>query len=229
VLRRGEEDKGATAQPDLVPPFPTLDAVQPPDVQLPAVLGEILVLAGHHLIGDDVEVQFHHPSLDLPNVLLPLPGSTDRQIAVQLPSDPAASAAWPAGVYNVLVIVRETVGGRQVERPTNEVALPLAPRIESFTPNPALRDSQGNVTLSVTFVPEVRPGQRAALLLGDREILPESSPGPPVQTGTLQFLVRAAAPGEYFLRLRIGGVDTILVDRGAPAPRFDDRQKVTIQ
>jgi hypothetical protein len=71
----------------------------------------------------------------------------------------------------------------------------------------------------------VRPEQRAALLLGDREVLAQPHPA---ATDTLTFVVTAAPTGEHFLRLRIDGVDSLLVDRTATPPVFDSNQRVTI-
>jgi hypothetical protein len=232
VLRQGDQDRGPSAQPDLTPPFPTLSEVLTPDPRFSAVLGDTLTLRGHHLLGEQVEVRFSHPSLATPHMLPPLAGATDRQISIQLPSGAAASAAGRAGVYAVSVAVRNTVDGKLVERVTNEIPLTLAPVIESIAivPNTIAHDADGNATLTLrlTFTPQARPEQRSTLLIGDREVLPEPPAGDPAPTDTLDFVVRSIRPDEYYVRLRINGVDSILVVRDAAPPRFDDNQKVAI-
>jgi hypothetical protein len=71
----------------------------------------------------------------------------------------------------------------------------------------------------------VRPEQRVVLLVGDIEVLARPHP---TRTDTLTFVSRPIAPGEYFVRLRVDGVDSLLVDRSSTPPVFDPDQKVTI-
>ncbi len=149
----------------------------------------------------------------------PLAGGTATEITVQLPDEPAN---WPAGFYTLAAVVSRA---GQPDRTTNELPLSLAPGIVDIMPNPAARDGSGNVTLTVTCNPEVRPEQHAALLFGDREILAQAHP---VQTDTLTFVVTDAPLGEHFVRLRVDGVDSMLVDRTITPPVFDETQKVTI-
>jgi hypothetical protein len=226
VLTRGPGDEGAVAQPDLTPPFPTLEAVHPPNQQPSARLGDppdvpsdVLTLSGHHLEGDSVVVRFTNPRLAAPIQVAPLAGGTATEITVQLPDDPAN---WPAGFYTLAAVVSKA---GEPDRTTNELPFALAPRILDITPNPAARDPSGDVTLTLTCSPQVRPEQRAALLLGDREILAQPHPA---QTDTLTFLVTNAPTGEHFVRLRVDGVDSLLVDRTVTPPVFDETQKVTI-
>jgi hypothetical protein len=111
------------------------------------------------------------------------------------------------------------------DRITNELPLLLAPRITAIAPNPAARDGAGNVALTITCNPQIGPGQRASLLLGDREIRAGARAAP---TDTLSFSITGIAPGDYFLRLRVDGVDSLLIDKSATVPVFDPSQKVTI-
>jgi hypothetical protein len=87
-------------------------------------------------------------------------------------------------------------------------------------------------------VPQVRDDQSVVLLFGDREVKPRSvttpaNPTPPPPTDptaatALDFQVDDVLPGEYWLRLRVDGVDSLLVDRTVTPPVFDPSQKVTI-
>jgi Pvc16 N-terminal domain len=237
VLRQGPGDDRPLAQADLTPPFPTLLQLRPPDTGYSAELGDTLTITGHHLAGDRVEVRLRHRLLDTPNTLLPEDGSSDRQLTVRLPKDPAAAATWPVGRWDLWAVIVTTVNGRQIERPTNELPLDLAPHIENIAPNPARRDPNGRVRLTLTLTPQVRlePPQRASLLIADREVLaepptlPPPPAVPPTRTPTLAFVVAGLQADDYFVRLRVDGVDSILVDRAASPIQFDNGQKVTIQ
>ena len=110
------------------------------------------------------------------------------------------------------------------DRLTNEVSFALAPRIDGIAPNPAARIG-GDVALTVTVAPEIRPGQPATMLLSDRGIVADEFPAP---VSALDFQVVDAAPGDHFVRVRIDGVDSELIDRTTVPPTFDPAQQVAI-
>jgi hypothetical protein len=68
------------------------------------------------------------------------------------------------------------------------------------------------------------------LLFGDREVPATNITTPPDPTAetTLTFDVTDAEAGEYVLRLRVDGVDSIPVDFSTAPPQFDPSQIVTI-
>ena len=125
--------------------------------------------------------------------------------------------------------MRDTSGAEPVERVTNELPLALAPSIRDISPNPVTRDASGQISVTLSFVPELRLGQRAALLLGDREVLPEPADPPPAQTAELDFVAAGVAAGDHFARLRFAGLDSILIDRAAVPRRFDESQRVQVR
>ena len=219
VLTRSSDDQGITARADLTPPFPTLESVDPPDNQPSACLGGVLTLSGHHLDGDSVLVRFMSRRLTQAIEVSPLAGGTAREIRVELPDEPAN---WHAGLYSLAAIISRA---DDQDRTTNELPLSLAPRITTGLPITIARNPGGDAEIILTCSPQVQPEQRAALLLGDREVLAQPHP---VQTDTLMFVVTDANPGEYFLRLRVDGVDSLLVDRTVIPPVFDETQKVEI-
>ena len=98
-------------------------------------------------------------------------------------------------------------------------------------PTSVARDLAGRVSMTLTCSPRVRPGQRASLLLGGREI-----PAQPfnVATDTLDFEfdnptpADAPDPVESFARLRVDGVDSLLLDRTVTPPIFRNSQRVTV-
>jgi hypothetical protein len=55
-----------------------------------------------------------------------------------------------------------------------------------------------------------------------------ATPTDPDAPSKLTFQVSSAQPGEYVLRVRVDGVDSIPVDFESTPPQFDDEQKVTI-
>jgi hypothetical protein len=204
--------------PEPIPPFPTLVAAEPPEGREAALLGETVTLRGHHL-EEAASTRLSGRRLAEPLVVPLLPGTTRDTAKVQLPNDPDA---LPAGLYALSLLA---VGDDEVERETNSLGFAVAPELLTVAPDPAARDADGDVTLTVTCRPEVRPEQAVSLLLGSREVRAESHPD---ATDTVTFEVVRARPGQPWLRLRVDGVDSRLVDRTVSPPVFDPTQRVTI-
>jgi hypothetical protein len=219
VLTRGQNDSGISSHPDLTPPFPALDELVVPNNQLSAKLKDLLTLKGHHLdaaSGTNVEAVFNHPSWTTPIRVDPAAGGTAEQVKVRIPDQPMI---WPAGFYTVAVLVQPPKEDHR--RSTNELPFLLAPSI-TIAPDKA---PAGNITFTVTCSPQVWPEQGATLLLGDREIPANAHP---IKTSTLMFAATGVLAGEYFVRLRVDGVDSLLVNRAVVPPAFDKTQKVTV-
>jgi hypothetical protein len=216
ALTRGKEDSGIQSQANLTSPFPTLDAIGLPNAQPAARLGDLLTLQGVHLDGTNVSVQFTHALWGQPVEVLPEAGATASQIQVRIPTLPSF---WPAGFYTIAVLVQRP--GETYRRITNRQSFALAPSVAIAPPSaPA-----GDITYTVTASPDVRPEQRASLLLGDQEIVADDHP---TQTSTLTFPALAVQAGDYFVRLRVDGVDSLLVNRAVSPPAFDPTQKVSV-
>ena len=79
----------------------------------------------------------------------------------------------------------------------------------------------GDVDLTVTCTPMVHPDQRVSLLLGDREIV--APPRTSVRS-VISFRVEDLRTGEYVVRLRVDGVDSLPIDRRSATPAFADHQ-----
>jgi hypothetical protein len=220
VLTRGKDDSGVVAQADLESPYPNLKEITIPRQQPSVRLGDELKLLGGHLDGTNLGVLFKHLRWVEARRLAPSAGANAGEVTVVIPDQPAD---WPAGFYTVTVTVQRPT--ESYDRVTNELSFGLAPRISSITPDPAARDGNDAVTLTVTVRPEVLPEQRATLLLGSREILADPHPA---QTDQLVFQVPDVAPGKPRVRVRIDGVDSLLVDRSTTPPRFDPSQQVEI-
>ncbi|MCP4329273.1 MAG: DUF4255 domain-containing protein [Alphaproteobacteria bacterium] len=226
VLTRGPGNQGVIAQASLTPPFPTIDAITPPDRRPSAELGDLLTMTGHHLDGANLTVRFESPRLAAAIELAPEPGATSTQVTVTLPdapADPSAPADWAAGLYAVSISVERP--SESFARTTNEVPLQIAPRMDMASVN-AVRDAgTGAVTVTFDASPELRPNQTASLLLGALETPVEPHP---VQTGTLSFVIADIDAGTYWARLRIDGVSSVLIDRTALPPVFDPSQQIVV-
>jgi hypothetical protein len=218
VLRRAPDALAST-----LPPFPTIETLELPVPRSSVLLGDTLKLTGHDLTGDTVRVVFDSPRLEEPKRLAPEAGATAATVKVKLPNDAAARASWPPGLYTVAVEVTEA-GPPERTRTSGSVPLRLAPVLAGPLPLSEVVVG-GEVTVAVSFAPNVLPEQRVSLLLGDRQI-----PSPPraAQAGDITFAVPDAEPGEYFLRLRVDGVDSILIDLGAEPPAFLQDHKVVL-
>jgi len=215
VLMRGPGDRGVLSQASLTSPFPSLEQVRLPNSQPSALLGDTLTLSGDNLDGTNLGVQFNHPSFPAPVEVAPLPGGAATQIQVSIPNQPAS---WPAGLYSVAVLVQRP--GESYRRTTNLLSFALAPKITNMVP-----PSAGDSSITVSCVPEVQPLQEATLLVGDQEL---AATAVAANAGTLAFNAQNLAGGQYFVRLRVDGVDSLLVNRKVNPPVFDTTQRVTI-
>ena len=137
---------------------------------------------------------------------------------MQIPNQPAN---LPAGVYTVSAIIGKT---GEPDHISNELPLPIAPTITNPMPLKVKR-VKGAATVKLTCSPAVHPDQRLALLLGDQEIQAIAVAAP---AEALSFIIPNAVPGTYFVRLRVDGVDTHIIDHSAPLLAFDTTQQVTI-
>ncbi len=221
VLTRGTNDRGILGQASLIPPFPTLEVVQPPNQQPSVRLGEQLILKGHNLDSEgEIIVQFTHPLLEQPLDITPELGSNNTEIKLQIPMQPAE---YPVGFYTVSVQVQQQ---GQI-RVSNTLSSTLAPKIPGFQ---IAQPSNGNRLLTITCQPQIWPGQRVVLLIGDCTISPQIDEvaNSRQKTDTLIFNIQNIPGGEYFLRLRVDGVDSILINRAVQPPIFDTSQRLII-
>jgi hypothetical protein len=215
VLTIGEDDKGVMVQPHLLPPYPALDSIVAPGEKTGAFAGDLLTLNGNYLQGDTVQVRFSHSQWEDPIDLAPQAGGTQQKLEVLLPDQ------WPAGLYRVTVLVTES--GK--ERSTNQLPMLLLPQVTGKTFTPETPPPSNSYTASIDCKPQVFPDQDASLLLGNLEF-----PADPhtTQTGALTFSLTGVPDGDYYMRLRIDGVDSRLIDRTVTPPVFDSSQKVTL-
>jgi len=230
VLKRGAADQGATATSAA---FPTLSRVRPAASDLlPAMrLGDDLLVNGAHF--DDsgtITAVLENARANLTYEIGPVVPDSSSKLTLHVPSiaeDADAMNEWAVGLYTLTL---------RVARPnlpawtTNSVAIALAPLI---TVNP-LNAAAGDVNLTITCNPRLLPEQetKATLLFGSRMIAPTSvnTPANPQLATTLDFTVPAVVEGEYIVRLRVEGVDSLPITiTGSPAMLdFDPQQRVTV-
>ena len=245
VLTIGKDDRGVTALPNLIPPYPTIERIDLPNHQASALLDDTLTIVGHHftegvdglpLTIKQIAVRFTHPHLQKP-VEVPLTNYSNEQVKVAL--TPGANAfpagPFPAGVYSVSLLITPADPDPTVCT-TNEVVLAVAPSIKNIAgkklgvpPNVIIipLSSLGTpAAIKLTCNPPVLPEQRVVLLLG-----PSALPAHSIAkiSDHLTFAATGVIAGRYRLRLRVDGVDSLLIDRtDEHRPKFDESQQVDI-
>jgi hypothetical protein len=227
VLSRGQVDqathreRGVAVQPTMLPPYPVLDALVPLTKQAAAVIGDTLVASGGNLDGmpGQYALVLSNARLGIDVVLTPEAGAASAT-AVAFTLDPALST--PAGSYTAAV--RLFKPGESQPRVTNVVPLVVAPAITGGLPATAQLDANNELTLTPSCMPAVRPDQRVSLILNGQEAIAGALTAP---TTSPSFTFRRLAPGQYWVRLRVDGVDSLVATEtsGQPpafsAPRID--------
>jgi len=140
---------------------------------------------------------------------------------------------WAIGLYSVsLEVSRSNLPSAL----SNTVPIVLAPII---TVDP-LEAAVGDVALTLTCTPRLHPEQERGtrLIFGSRTIQADSITTPNVPESsdmqkptTLAFTIPSVLEGEYLVRLRVDGIDSLPVTiSGSPAKmEFDPQQKVTVK
>jgi hypothetical protein len=230
VLKQGKDDSGPIAT---AAPFPTLASARPELSELlPAMrLGDNLIVTGSQF--DDsgsLTAIFENAKAKLKREVMPASVTPPTRLTVHVPSineDAQAMNEWAIGLYSLSL---------RVARPdlpawtTNAVPIALAPQIVISPLNAAV----GDIVLTVTCTPRLLPEQQtqASLILGSRSIPPDSivNPVDTTQPTELTFKVPAVQAGEYLVRLRVEGIDSLPITiAGSPAKLdFDPQQRVTV-
>jgi hypothetical protein len=228
VLKRGAADRGPIARGS---PAALLSGVRAAASPLqPALrLGEDLLVNGSNLLRGSSMARIEHARFGIVHDLLPVPVN-DNQLSLHLPSvaeDAAGMDGWAIGVYGVSLRITEP---NQPAWGTNSVLLALAPLVV-VSP---LAHAPGTIALSLTCTPRLRSEQHAQtrLLFGAIEVLPDSivTPGDPTQPTTLAFTIPGVAAGDYPVRLRVEGIDSLPITFFGSPPKFefDTQQTVSV-
>ena len=225
VLTRGrripgsERDEGVIVTPGLVPPYPTLESALAAAHTTPSTLqlGDVLTVTGHHLAGTARAMVLRSDRVGVEHEV-PLADSADEaSLDFTVPNLPAV---LPVGVYQFELRVLRP--GDAEPRTSNPLPVALAPAI-TFPPIAMTRGVVNGVanvlSLRIGCQPEVRVGQKVTLLMDTREAQAELFTA---NTSTLDFKFADAPPagGTPLLRLKVDGIESIVVNRGARPPVF---------
>jgi hypothetical protein len=246
ILRRGEEDQGVFSQAGLPP---MLSRILPPELLrrngqavFPAAarLGQTLTVEGERLSAVDSLLLISTPAWGLRRAkLAPLaPGARPDTLLATLadppvednpPPAPPDALAWAPGLYSAALVTRKA-GVPDVV--SNVVPFALAPEAV-ISP---LGAAPGDLNLTVECTPAPRGGQGVFLLVTGRDALEPSVITPPAVPGdpaVYTFDLIALTAGEYLVRLRVDGVDSlpyrvVTPPGGAPRLEFDPNGRLTI-
>lgn len=238
VLTRGPadaatgRDRGVVVQPDLLPPGPTLLSASPPDRQSAARAGDAIALTGVRLEGTGVRARLRHRLLDAPLEVAATVETGGAGAGFTLPGGAAAQTGLPAGLMQLSLVL--TPPGELFERETNALPLLVAPD-PVITADAALGlaaiDIQrlagpARVAVRLFSRPQVRPEQAAVLALGTSTAVAARRTA---AADALDFeFPGTLAAGAQWLRLRVDGVDSLLVDKSTAPPSFDPAYQVTV-
>ncbi len=233
VLSRGavdpvtNRDAGVVVRPELAPTAPILTRLSLPGERPAIRLGDTLTFRGHHLDHGEPRVRFTEVGSGAVIELVPTAAPAPDRLQVELPQgaplDPASPlagtgadpGAWRIGHYLADVTLRNG----PVERVTNRLPVTLAPRA-----SPTAAPDAGGVRITVSCEPRIRSIQSVSILAGQQE-----QPLPALDDDADEVeAVYAALPSGATLpvRLRVSGIDSLLIDPAAKPPRFDPTQLV---
>jgi hypothetical protein len=216
---------GVAVNPDVAPRAPTLTGLTPPAMNGPVLrLDDSFELGGFQLADGAASVTLTN-LLTSQTVALTVANATDSAITAQMP--PTGGA--PAGLRCGPCVIGVTVGFGAGARATNRLTAAVAPKIVNMLAGgPAAA-----TVLTLACAPPVWSDQTISALVGGTEVFPDSWPGP--STDTLTFTFDATpftppgpGPETPWVRLRVDGVDSVLVDRSTDPPRFDPTQKAPL-
>lgn len=226
VLRQGSEDRGPYSS---VGGEVYLDEVRYADHLPAATLGSSVSVLGRNL--DSAQpVRFSRVGSDRPLTLSPLPGSTSRELQLQLPKTEDGNADWSAGYYLIRAMqTRTNTQGTPISWESNALAFGLAPQI---TVHPLSVPAGAAFDLTVTCTPHIKDGQKVALILAGQQITPtQVVPAPdPNHPTTLKFTVPTLTPNAegYPVRLRVDDLDSLPMTIQDGTLQFDPNQKVVV-
>jgi hypothetical protein len=215
VLKRHVEVRAS-----MVPPFPEIESIELLNSQIAAQLGELITLHGHDLDGSGHTLLLTNPRLAIDTTVAPAAAPDATTAAFTLPNTTVDfPAGFPAGTY--AATLQLVHGSDPMPRLTNQLPLSIAPRMTALLPTPVNLAANGSLTLTPTCAPGLRPDQRVSMILGGHEVLAE--PFAAVTT-TPTFVFKRFSPGKYWVRLRVDGVDSRLIDYNAKPPAFIGQQ-----
>jgi len=201
----------AGAQPNLLPPFPTLVEIDPPNDQPAASLGDNVTVRGINLAAA-TGIALENSRLGIHQTLTSLTDVKDTSFQFMLPPPQPTPTDIPAGIY---VASAQVPQGPDVLS-TNGLPLAIAPKITS---PPATLASGTKVKVTIGCAPFVRVGQEALLLIGGQEAQADAFTTP-TNSPSFTFANLEPTGGPVPVRLRIDGIDSPSIDMTKSPPEF---------
>jgi hypothetical protein len=238
VLSRGPvdvatgRDRGVVVQTDLLPPGPTMLSITLPDRQAAARAGDLVTISGVRLEGAGLRALLRHRLVATPLEVAAAVAPGGTQATFTLPSGAAAQTGLPAGLWQLSLAL--TPPAELFERETNALPLLVAPDpviVADAGLGLAAIDVQrlagpARVTVQMFSRPQVRPEQTAMLALGSSTAVAARRT---LASAPLAFEFQGTlAAGTHWLRLRVDGVDSLLVDRSVSPPVFNPDHDVAV-
>jgi hypothetical protein len=225
VLTRGKfipalnRDQGVVVNPDMESPYPAIETALAAAHQTPSTirLGDVVTLTGTRLAGTNRAVILKNDRYRIAQpIAVPdgTAGSDETTVTFTMPNLPAD---LPAGLYQLEFDVLRA--GDTEARASNALPVALAPAITSFPPLAMARSGANVLTLTLGVTPQIRVGQKASLLMDTSEA-PAHAFAANAPTLDFDFPDAPPAGGTPLLRLKVDGVESVVVDRSAVPPVF---------
>jgi hypothetical protein len=175
-----------------------LYAVQPPNDQAAAIVGDTITIGGASLSGASL-ISLVTPKLNATYQFAPAIGTVkDSSFSFMVPEDPAN---LPAGICQISLLFEDS--SNNVLAHTNAVTTAIALKIAA-TPLPTAAASGGGTLVKLNCDPQVRTGQTVYLIIGSN-VAPAQPFTAPTASLSFQFPTPLAS-GTYAVRLQVDGV-----------------------
>jgi hypothetical protein len=201
-------------RPSLEPTVPTVSAVVPANKQTVVELGTTVTLEGFALDGVTREVLLTNDRFEIEEIL-PATGGNGLRLEFSIPV--ARASDFPAGIYRVAARVKRPT--EAAPRLSNELALTVVPHVDNLPLTVNVAGGTANFTLN--FTPTLREGQIPRLVLGGTEYAPTAFTAP---AASLNFSIPDAPLGDHLARLRVDGIDSLIINPASKPPAFLNRR-----
>ena len=205
-----------SVRPDLIPPTPSLLTVEYPNKQPVVRLSETVVITGYNLNGLNSRAQLLMQS---EGIVVDIPISTiesAQRVEFEMPDD---TSQLRVGTYQ-LSLNMDNDDGNSIK--SNTLPLTIAPEFSAFN---AIRNLDDSVSVSLIIAPEIHDNQSVSLILGQAERPVEEFSG---STNNAEFEFPTIEAGSYWARIRVDGIDSVLIDRSVVPPQFVASQQVVV-